>query len=173
MEHMSVSDLFTLLGACVLVGIGFILYDTWRGVKSSNDDADDYDNREEGGEEPQPQPKAAPPPIAATAPVTLRPIAITRNERNEDLPRNERNERLRVQADIIARLTQAKSIYIADGKGGYKLIGQTALITLATGLAANGRPDSEYGQLRAELDPLLRPQIAVAAGQPHEHLIAK
>lgn len=23
MEHMSVSDLFTLLGACVLVGIGF------------------------------------------------------------------------------------------------------------------------------------------------------
>jgi hypothetical protein len=80
---------------------------------------------------------------------------------------------VRVQAELIARLVQAKSLYVADGKGGYKPCGQTALITLATGLAANGRKDSEYGQLRSELDPLINPQLVIAAGQPQEHLIAK
>lgn len=151
-----------------------MLYDVWQGrVKSSVDEADDYDNREEADGADDPQPKAAAPPVAAIADEARNGIAMARNERNEELPRNDRNERLRVQSELIARLVQAKSLYIADGKGGYKPAGQTMLITLATGLAANGRPESEYGRLRADLDPLLKPQIAVAAGQPHEQLIAK
>jgi hypothetical protein len=173
-ETLSVSSIFMFLGMCVSLVVASVLYDIWKHrVKSSAADTDDYDNDEEVEAADDPQRAPAAPPVAAMSDSARNGIAMGRNERNEDLSRNERNERLRVQAELIARLVQAKSLYIADGKGGYKPIGQTALITLATGLAANGRKDSEYGQLRAELERELNPQLVIAPGRPEEHAIGK
>lgn len=85
-------------------------------------------------------------------------IAAGATERNAVLSRNVVT---RVQADIITRLLRAETLYIPDGKGGHKRLGQTDLIRLATGLSPNGRADSEYGQLRAELEELNRPTVTV------------
>lgn len=85
-------------------------------------------------------------------------IATAQGERNEVLSRNVVT---RAQADIIARLLKAETLYIPDGRGGHKRLGQTDLIRLATGLSPNGRADSEYGQLRAELETLTRPTVTV------------
>jgi hypothetical protein len=112
-------------------------------------------------------------PVAATATEPLRVIAMRRNEGNEELPRNSGNLVLRSQAQVIAHLVKSDALFIADGKGGYKPLGQVALIRLATGLTPNGRADSDYGQLRAELESLLDPQLTIAAGRPEERSIAK
>jgi hypothetical protein len=118
-------------------------------------------------------PATATTPVAATATEPLRVIAMGRNDSNAELPRNGSNLVLRAQAELLARLIRSDSLFIADGKGGYKPAGQTALIRLATGLAPNGRADSDYGQLRAELESLLDPQLTIAAGRPEERSIAK
>jgi len=107
-------------------------------------------------------------PVAATLPEARNVIAMPRNDGNDVLPRNV----VRVQAQIIAHLLQA-GLYVPDGKGGFKELRQTALITLATGLVQNGRPDSEYSQLRAELEPLINPRLVVAAGRPEERQISR
>jgi hypothetical protein len=112
-------------------------------------------------------------PVAATATEPLRPVAMPSNDSNAELPRNGSNLVLRAQAQVIAHLVRADSLHIPDGKGGYKPAGQVALIKLATGLTPNGRADSEYGQLRAELESLLKPQLTIAAGRPEERQIAK
>jgi hypothetical protein len=62
---------------------------------------------------------------------------------------------------------------VPDGKGGYKELKQTALITLATGIVSNGRAESDYGQLRAELEKLINPRLVVAAGRPEEREISR
>lgn len=97
--------------------------------------------------------------VAATDPSGRNAIAITDNERNSPLSRN---IVARAQADIIARLLKSESLYIPDGRGGYKKVGQVVLIRMATGLEPNGRADSDYGQLKAELDPLLRPELIIS-----------
>lgn len=107
--------------------------------------------------------------IAATAPAAVAPVAMPRNEGNGELSGN---VVLRARAEIIARLLGA-GLYVADGKGGYKELRQTALITLATGLQPTGRADSDYARLRAELEPLINPQISIAAGRPEERQIAR
>jgi hypothetical protein len=109
-------------------------------------------------------------PVAATDNGSLRLIAMSQSERNEPLPRNVVT---RAQADIIARLVKSGSLYTPDGRGGYKALGQTALIRLALGLEPNGRPDSDYGQLKAELDPLLKAELTIGAGRADERTIAK
>lgn len=113
-------------------------------------------------------------PVAATDNEPLRPIAIGRNERNEELSRNERNEELRrMQADIIMRLISSDALFIADGKGGYKKAGQGVLIKVATGLEPNGRKESDYGLLQAELKGQLNPTLTIHAGRPDEYEITK
>lgn len=170
METMTPSELFMIIGLCVAVLIGKWIYDSWQEQRESTDD--DYDKSGDAEPTHDPQPKPAAPPVAATSPTALQPVATGYNERNEDLPRNERNERLRVQADIIARLLQS-GVYVPNGNGGYKQIKQTAMIKLITGLSPNSRVDSDYGQLRAELEELINPQLLVAAGRPEERQIAK
>lgn len=118
-------------------------------------------------------PATATAPVAATATEDAQPVAMRRNEGNEELPRNGGNVVLRAQAELIARLVRADSLHVPDGKGGYKKAGQVALIRLATGLEPNGRPDSDYGRLRGELEPLINPQITIAAGRPEERAIPK
>jgi hypothetical protein len=120
----------------------------------------------------RPAPATATAPVAATATEALPPVAKPSNEVNEELPRNGGNLVLRAQADIIARLLKA-DMYIPDGKGGFKELKQTRLIELATGITANGRAESDYGQLRAELEKLINPQLTIAAGRPEERQIAK
>jgi hypothetical protein len=97
-------------------------------------------------------------------------IAITGNGGNEDLPGNGIT---RAQADIIARLIKSKTLYIPDGKGGFKEAGQVALIRLATGLEPSGRPDSAYSKLKAELDPLLPRTLTISGGRPDERVIVE
>lgn len=112
-------------------------------------------------------------PVAATDNEPLRPIAMGRNERNEELSRNERNEELRrMQADIIMRLISSDALFIADGKGGYKKAGQGVLIKVATGLEPNGRKESDYGLLQAELKGHT-PTLTIHAGRPDEYEISK
>jgi hypothetical protein len=118
-------------------------------------------------------PATANPPVAATATEPLRPVAMPRNDSNDELPRNGGNLVLRAQAQVIAHLVKSDALYLSDGKGGYKPAGQVALMKLATGLIPNGRADSDYGQLRAELESLLNPQLTIAAGRPEERQIAK
>lgn len=110
---------------------------------------------------------------AATDNDTLRRIAMGRNGDNDELSRNDSNLVLRVQAAQVARLLRADSLFVADGKGGYKKAGQGVLIKLSTGLEPNGRASSDYGQLLAELKPMLNPQITIHAGRPDERLINK
>ncbi len=120
-------------------------------------------------------PKHAITPVAATDNEPLRPIAMPRNERNEELTRNERNEELRrMQADIIMRLVTSDALFIADGRGGYKQASQGVLIKVATGLDPNGRKDSEYGLLREMMKELSNElMITISAGRPEERQIAK
>jgi hypothetical protein len=118
-------------------------------------------------------PATATAPVAATATEPLPPVATPSNAGNAELPRNGGNLVLRTQAQVIAHLLKSDSLYIPDGKGGFKELRQTRLIELATGLTANGRPESEYGQLRAELESLINPQLMIAAGRPEERQIAK
>jgi len=96
------------------------------------------------------------------------------------MPRNERNALLssglvaQTQASMLVRLLASEVLHIPDGRGGYKRATQTTLIRLATGLEPNGRPDSEYSQLVAELrrqQP--RSVIVVSPGRPDERVIAK
>ncbi len=170
-ENLSVNSFFMFIAMCASLVLVSVLYDVWKHqTKSASADVADYDNREAGEEEDDPQPEPAAAPVAAIDGEARNGIAMPRNERNAELSRN---ERLRVQAELIARLVQAGTLYIPDGKGGYKPARQTRLITLATGLAPNGRGDSEYGQLLAALKPLLNPQLVVAAGRPEEHAIGK
>jgi hypothetical protein len=109
-------------------------------------------------------------PVAATVAEPRNGIAIERNERNAPLTGN---IVARAQALLIARLLKSEMLYIPDGKGGYRRITQTALIKLATGLEPNGRPDSDYGLLRAELEPLINPVLVIDAGKSTERVIAK
>jgi hypothetical protein len=177
LEKLSVDSFFMLLGITLVLGLISIAYDVWsKSVKTPDHEADDYGNGKEEQEEQEgrgPQPKPATAPIAATSENERNAIATTRNERNEELLRNERNERLREQAELIARLVKSETLYIQDGKGGYKRAGQVAIIRLATGLEPNGRGDSEYGQLRTALKPLLEPVFQIAAGRPEERAISK
>ena len=69
---------------------------------------------------------------AATDNDTLRRIAMGRNGDNDELSRNDSNLVLRVQAAQVARLLRADSLFVADGKGGYKKAGQGVLIKLST-----------------------------------------
>jgi hypothetical protein len=160
--QMTPADFAYIIGAAALVMISQMLWN-WRGPIA------DYVARWRS----ERTPTTANPPVAATATEPLRPIAMGRNEGNEELPRNGGNLVLRVQAQVIAHLVKSDALYLADGKGGYKPAGQVALIKLATGLAPNGRADSEYGQLRSELESLLNPQLMIAAGRPEERQIAK
>lgn len=112
-------------------------------------------------------------PVAATSNEPLRRIAMQSNEDNEPLTRNGRNPVLRARAGLIARLLKSESLYVRDTAGNYRRVTQTGLIELSTGLKANGRPESDYGQLRAELEPLINPQIVISAGQPGERVISK
>jgi len=114
-------------------------------------------------------------PVSATDNEPLRPIAMPRNERNEELTRNERNEELRrMQADIIMRLVTSDALFIADGRGGYKQASQGFLIKVSTGLEPNGRKESEYGLLREMMKELSNePMITISAGRPEERQIAK
>ena len=112
-------------------------------------------------------------PDAATDNEPLRGIAMRRNDDNGELSRNGSNVVLRTQAAQIARLIRSDSIFIADGKGGYKKAGQGVVIKLATGLEPNGRASSDYGQLLAELKLLINPQLTIHAGRPNEQVIDK
>ena len=164
LARMSPSDYAYIIGAAALVMISQLLWG-WRQPIA------DYVTRL--WQWVTPAPATATTPVAATEPEPLRPVAMPRNDSNQELPRNGGNLVLRTQAQIIAHLVKAGTLHIPDGKGGYKPAGLVALITLATGLTPNGRPESDYGQLRAELESLMRPHLVVAAGRSEEREIAK
>lgn len=122
-------------------------------------------------------PPAAPPPptdndnaVAATMEGLGEVIATRHIERNAPLSRN---VVVQAQADIIARLIRSETLYIPDGRGGFKKLGQTALIRLALNLEPNGRPESDYGQLKAALDPLIKPPPPTISGRHAEGQVAK
>jgi len=121
-------------------------------------------------DQPDDETATATQPVAATDNEALRPIATGSNDSNGPLTRN---VVLRGRAELIAKLLKSESLYVRDAKGNYKHITQTALITLATGLTPNGRPESDYGLLRAELEPLINPVIYISKGRPEEQVIAK
>lgn len=158
-----------VIGAAVAVLLAMGLWD-WRTViiarlrVRSNDP--DYVTGAWGDEDTT----TATQPVAATDNEPLRPIAMGGNADNGALSRN---VVLRARAELIARLLRSESLYVRDHKGNYKLATQTGLIELATGLKPNGRPESDYGQLRAELEPLINPQLLIAAGRPEERAISK
>lgn len=131
--------------------------------------AQDYGTQEQAGTEST----TATAPVAATGDQGEPMIAMGRNDDNTTLTRNGGNVVLRARAELIARLLRSQSLYMHDAKGTYKRITQTSLIELATGLKPNGRAESDYGQLRAELEPLINPVLHIAAGQPHEQVIPK
>ena len=112
-------------------------------------------------------------PVAATTPEARNVIAMERNDDNAALTRNGGNVVLRARAEIIARLLKSEMLYTRDSQGGYRRITQTWLIELATGLRPNGRPDSDYGQLHAELKPLIDPTMVISPGRPDERVISK
>lgn len=109
-------------------------------------------------------------PVAATEQEARNVIATPGNADNGALPGN---VVLRARAELIARLLKSESLYVRDAQGNHKRITQTVLIELATGLKPNGRPESDYGQLRAELEPLINPQLVIAQGRPEERVISK
>ena len=165
MESMTPTDLFVIIGICLVVLAGSIAYDSranllvWLGsVKGSRADY----GQDPADDQPDDQPvEGASTLVAATGNEGSNPIAMGSNERNDVLTRN---ERLRVQADAVAALLESGSIYIPDGKGSCKKAGQVKLIKLVTGLSPNGRPDSDYGIIRAELDRLTTPVMTVTEG---------
>lgn len=119
---------------------------------------------------------ASPPPTdgnvsagCATAETPVDVIAVTSTGGNEPLPGN---RIVRVQAAVVARLLRSKMLYIADGRGGFKPVGETELIRLATGIGPSGRADSEYQQLKAVLNPLIQKKTPAAAGAPEERAVA-
>lgn len=150
-----------LIGIAVTLGIVSIFWDDLtRLADRVNASRSDYDElgghgRGSGSAEDRPEVRNS-----ATATEGRNLIAMGDNERNEELTRN---QLLQAQAEIIARLLQSESLYTHEN-GKYKKVGQVAMIRLATGLAPNGRPDSEYGQIRAELESLLRPTMEVRDG---------
>lgn len=165
MDQITPENLFMLLGLTLLLGALSMAYDGrhhiarwWWSVRPA---------RRDYVQPPDPVPAqvgaqgGACAQGGATGNDASNGIATGSNGRNEELLCN---ERLQAQADIIAQLLQADSLYIPDGKGGYKKLGQTALIKLATGLSPNGRPESEYGQLRAQLEDRLQPSMTVTEG---------
>jgi hypothetical protein len=89
-------------------------------------------------------------------------IAMGQSAGNEVLPGNGHT---RAQAAVIARLYHSGTVYIPDGKGGFKRAGQVDLIKLATGISPSGREDSDYAKLKAELDPMLRREPTIR-GRP-------
>lgn len=172
LARMTPSDFAYILGAVLLVAVSQILWN-WRqpivalfSVKLSGRD---YVT---SGTTNQPATTATTP-VAATSNEPLRPIAIGSNEDNEPLTRNDSNRILRARAELIARLLKSEMLYVRDSQGNYRRVTQTGLIELATGLRPNGRPESDYGQLRTELEPLINPQIVISPGRPEERTIAK
>lgn len=85
-------------------------------------------------------------------------IATGSGAGNEVLPGNGHT---RAQAAVIARLLRSGTVYIPDGKGGFKRVGQVELIKLATGISPSGREDSDYAKLKAELDPMLSRELVI------------
>lgn len=165
MESMSVQNVFMIIGITIALGMASMLFDArkdlarwWRRVNGSRSRYVAPPRVAPPQNEAHNRPEA---PVAANDNGARNAIAMRSNERNEELSRN---ERLRLAADIIARLIESDSLYIPDGKGGFKKLGQVALIKLATGLSPNGRPESEYGQLRAELEKILEPTMTVTEG---------
>lgn len=165
MENLSVENVFMIGGMCLALAVLSVLYDSrhdlagwWRRVKPSRAD---YVERAAPPAGPEAATRAPGGPVAATDNGARNVIAMGDNGRNGGLSRN---QRLHLQATMIADLLSTDSLYIPDGKGGFKKLGQTALIKLATGLSPNGRPDSEYGALRAELDELMHPRLTVQDG---------
>lgn len=165
MENITPENLFMLIGFTILLGVASMVYDGrhhiarwWQSVRPAPGDYVQHGDREpaHGGAEDRAGGR-----VAATDNDARNLIATGSNARNEVLTRN---ERLRVQAEVIADLMDSDSLYIPDGKGGYKKLGQTTLIKLATGLSPNGRPDSDYAQLRAELEEIMRPTMTVTEG---------
>lgn len=175
LAKMTPADFAYIIGAALLVMLSQALW-AWRQPIvaffrqwSVNANDSDYGNSVDR----QSQPTTAIDPVAATDNEPLRAIAMSSNDDNEPLPRNGRNPVLRARAELIARLIKSESLYVRDSQGAYKRITQTALIELATGLKANGRSESDYGQLHAELLPLIKPQIVISPGRPEERVISK
>jgi hypothetical protein len=162
---MTPQDLFIIIGLTLFVLALSLLYDVRQGFlrwwQSVNKTKSRYVQRGDPEPEPAAEPEPANAPGCANTEDERNVIAKGRNDRNDDLTRN---NRLRVQAEAVAALLAADSLYIPDGKGGYKKAGQTLLVKLVTGLSANGRADSDYGKLRAELDELMHPVLTIKDG---------
>lgn len=165
MEQMTPNDFAMIIGLTLFVLGLSLLYDMRQGLARWWEGVNKSKSRyvQSGDPEPQPasKPESANAPGCATNEDERNGIAIGRNDRNDDLTRN---ERLRVQAEAIAALMATDSLYIPDGRGGHKKLGKVALIKLVTGLSANGRADSEYGMLRSELERLTHPTMTVTDG---------
>jgi hypothetical protein len=165
MERMTPEDLGVIIVLTLLVLLLSLLYDGHRGLVRWWNGVNQRKARY--GQAPAPEPAQAErhdpehAPGCANAEDERNRIAKGRNGGNDELTRN---TQLRVQAEAIAALLAADSLYIPDGKGGYKKAGQTLLVKLVTGLSPNGRPGSEYGKLRAELDELMHPVLTVTDG---------
>lgn len=150
-----------LIGIAITLGLVSIFWDDLTRladrVNASRSDYDELGGRGRRSESAEDRPELR---NSATATEGRNLIATGDNERNEVLTRN---HVLQVHAETIARLLEADTLYTHEN-GKYKKVGQVAMIRLVTGLAPNGRPDSEYGQIRAELESLLRPTMEVRDG---------